>query len=374
MDIQPFSIEAFYTRYEFSTPHNLSASDCETMTVRDLLRLANMPESALLDQRLHYTESQGHPDLRAAVSRLYQQVTADGVIILTAPEEGIYTTMRALLEPGDHVVVLTPAYESLLNLAEHITGNVSQWAVRPTAGGWALDLGDLERLVTAETKLIVVNFPHNPTGLLPSSTEFEAILAIARRHGVWLFCDEMYRGLERDPQHRLPSAIDRYDRAIILSGLSKIHGLPGLRSGWLALHDSDLRERIINWKYYTTICPPGPSELLAQAALQAHGQLVGRNRALINRNLALAHDFFDRRPDTFEWRPPQAGPVALVGLNTPSATTYCRALAEERGVLLLPSTTLGYGDRHVRFGFGRGTFATALGVYEAVLAEGWAPA
>jgi aspartate/methionine/tyrosine aminotransferase len=374
MDIQPFSIEAFYARYEFSTPHNLSASDCETMSTRDLLRLANMPESALLDQRLHYTESQGHPDLRAAVSRLYQQASPAEIVILTAPEEGIYTTMRALLSPGDHVVVLTPAYESLLNLAEHITGNVSQWTVRPIDGGWALDLGELERLVSAETKLIVVNFPHNPTGLLPSSTEFEAILAIARRHGVWLFCDEMYRGLERDPQHRLPSAIDRYDRSIILSGLSKIHGLPGLRSGWLALHDPALLAGIMNWKFYTTICPPGPSELLAQAALQAHGQLVGRNRALINRNLALAHDFFARRPDTFGWRPPQAGPVALVGLNTPSATAYCRALAEERGVLLLPSTTLGYGDRHVRFGFGRGTFATALGVYEAALAEGWAPA
>ncbi len=373
MDIQPFTIEAFYALYEFSTPYILSASDCETMSVRDLLRLANMPESALLDQRLAYTESQGNPDLRAAVSRLYQQASADEVVILTAPEEGIYTTMRALLEPGDHVVVLTPAYESLLNLADHITGNVSHWAVQPTADGWALDLAELERLVTAETKLLIVNFPHNPTGLLPSTVEFEAILAIARRHGTWLFCDEMYRGLERDPQHRLPSAIDRYERAIILSGLSKVHGLPGLRSGWLALHDEALLESIMNWKFYTTICPPGPSELLAQAALQAHGQLVGRNRALIGRNLALANDFFGRWPDTFDWRPPMAGPVALVGIHTPSAEAYCHALAKERGVLLLPSTTLGYGDRHVRFGFGRGTFATALGVYEAALAEGWTP-
>ncbi|MEZ4515575.1 MAG: aminotransferase class I/II-fold pyridoxal phosphate-dependent enzyme [Chloroflexota bacterium] len=373
MDIKPFTIEEFFSLYEFSTPHMLSASDCETLSVRDLLRLANMPESALLDQRQNYTESQGNPDLRAAISRLYQQVTTDEVIVLTAPEEGIYVTMRALLEPGDHVVVLTPAYESLLNLAEHITGNVSQWAVRQTADSWELDLAELERLVTADTKLLIVNFPHNPTGLLPSTVEFESIIAIARRHGTRLFCDEMYRGLERDPQHRLPSAIDRYDRAIILSGLSKIHGLPGLRSGWLVLHDDDLRERIMSWKYYTSICPPAPSELLAQAALQAHGQLVGRNRALIGRNLALAEEFFARWPDMFDWRPPQAGPVALVGVNTPSTTTYCHALAQQRGVLLLPSSCLGYGNQHVRFGFGRGPFAAALGAYEATLAEGWTP-
>ena len=373
MDIKPFTIEAFYALYEFTTPHILSASDCETMSVRDLLRLANMPESALLDQRLNYTESQGNPDLRTAISRLYQQAAADEIVVLTAPEEGIYITMRALLSPGDHVVVLTPAYESLLNLADHITGNVSQWAIQPTADGWALDLAELERLVTADTKLLIVNFPHNPTGLLPSTIEFEAILAIARRHGTWLFCDEMYRGLERDPQHRLPSAIDRYDRAIILSGLSKVHGLPGLRSGWLALHDTALLESMMNWKFYTTICPPGPSELLAEAALQAHGQLVGRNRALIGRNLAIAGEFFGRWPDLFDWRPPQAGPVALVGLHVPSADAYCHALAQEKGVLLLPGTCLGYDDHHVRFGFGRGPFAAALGAYERVLEEGWSP-
>lgn len=373
MNIQPFTIEVFYALYEFTTPYILSASDCETMNTRDLLRLANMPESALLDQRLSYTESQGNPDLRSAVSRLYRQTSAEEIVILTAPEEGIYVTLRALLDPGDHVVVLTPAYESLLNLAEHITGNVSPWAIQPTAGGWALDLAELERLVTADTKLIIVNFPHNPTGLLPSTIEFEAIIAVARKHGTWLFCDEMYRGLERDPQQRLPSAIDRYDRAIILSGLSKVHGLPGLRSGWLALHDAALRDAIMNWKFYTTICPPGPSELLAQAALHAHGQLVGRNRALIGHNLALANEFFGRWPELFAWRPPQAGPVALVGLNTPSATAYCHALAQERGVLLLPGTCLGYDDHHVRFGFGRGNFGAALGVYEAALSEGWQP-
>lgn len=373
MDIKPFTIEDFFARYEFTTPHILSASDCETISVRELLALGGLPEAALLDQRLSYTESQGDPELREAISNQYETTTANDVLVLAAPEEGIYIAMRALLEPGDHVIVLTPAYESLLNLAGHITGNVSQWEIQATAAGWALDLAALERLATPDTEFIVVNFPHNPTGLLPSAEEFTAIVAIARRCGAWLFCDEMYRGLERDPNQQLPSAVDLYDRAIVLSGLSKSYGLPGLRSGWLALHDAVLMQSLINWKFYTSICAPGPSETLAKAALSARDALIGRNRELIDQNLLIAQSFFDRRPGMFAWRPPQAGPVALVGIDTPSTTTYCHALAREKGVLLLPGATLGYGDQHVRFGFGRASLPVALGVYEAALDEGWAP-
>ena len=131
MQIKPFATEEFFARYEFTTPHLLCASDCETLTVGDLLRLAGANAADLLDLRLSYTESAGHPALRAAVAALYEQVAPEEVVILGAPEEGIYLTMRALLSPGDHAVVLTPAYDSLLNLAEHAGADVSRWAVRP---------------------------------------------------------------------------------------------------------------------------------------------------------------------------------------------------------------------------------------------------
>lgn len=367
MNIAPFTTEQFFARYEFSTPYILCASDCETTTVGEVLRLAGMDTAELLDLRLGYTESQGSPALRAAIAGRYDRVKPEEVVSLGAPEEGIYLTMRTLLEPGDHVVVLTPAYDSLLNLAEHISGNVSRWPIRPVDTGWRLDLDELARLVTAETRLVIVNFPHNPTGLLPSPAEFAALLDIVRGRGSWLFSDEMYRGLERDPATRLPSATDQYERAIILAGLSKTHGLPGLRTGWLVVHDPALREALINWKHYTTICPPAPSELLALAALRAHETLVARSRATVATNLALAESFFARHGDWFHWRPPQAGSVALVGLNAPSAAAYCRDLARDAGVLLLPGSHLGYDDRSVRFGFGRVNFGEALQWYEAYL-------
>lgn len=370
MQIKPFATEAFFNLYEFTTPHLLGASDCETMSVGELLHVAGVAADDLLDLRLNYTESPGHPALRAAVAALYESIAPDEVVGLGAPEEGIYLTLRALLEPSDHVIVLTPAYDSLINLADHISGNVSRWPLRAQPGGWALDLDELDRLVTDETRLVVVNFPHNPTGYLPDAAEFEALIDIVRRRGAWLLCDEMYHGLERDPAQRLPSAADRYERAVVLSGLSKTYGLPGLRTGWLVIRDPALRAALINWKHYTTICAAAPSEALAIVALGIHEQLAARSRRLITGNLATAASFFGRWPELFDWRPPRAGSVALVGLDVPSATDYCHALARDAGVLLLPGTCLGAGDHSVRFGFGRAGFAQALAAYEHHLENG----
>ena len=364
MKIAPFATEQFYALYEFNTPHLLSVSDCETVTVGELLRIAGTSLDDLSALRLGYTESQGHPDLRAAIASTYERVSADEVVVLTSPVEGIYLTMQALLDPGDEAIVLMPAYDSLKNVAEHICGSVHAWELIPTATGWRLDFDALEQMMSDETQLIVVNFPHNPTGYLPSADEFATLINIARWYNTWLFSDEMYRGLEFSGVETLPSAADLYERSVVLSGLSKAYGLPGLRAGWLIVRNDIARHDLINWKHYTTICPSAPSEFLAMAALAAREQLVARSNATIVENLQLAKPFFERWRDFFTWRPPQAGSVALVGVDVPSATEYCHELARTAGVLLLPSSCMGYGDKHVRFGFGRAAFPAALQHYE----------
>ncbi len=367
MKIEPFSIEHYFARYEFSTPYLLCSSDCDTVTVSELLEMNGQTEADLGRLSLGYTESQGNPALREAIAGNYDQALADDIVVLGSPEEGIYLIMRALLDPGDHVVVLTPAYDSLLNLARHVSGNVSQWELKAGVNGWEIDLDELAKLVTAGTKLIVVNFPHNPTGFVPELEQLQAVAMIAERSGAWVFCDEMYRGLELFGRETLPSMADVFERGLVLAGLSKVHGLPGLRSGWLVVRDQSLRADVLNWKFYTSICPPGPSELLALTAVQVQDQLAARNRNLIEGNVATVEQFFGRWPGLFTWRPPQAGSIALVGLHKPSAEAYCHHLAEQAGVLLLPSSCLGYGDGHVRMGFGRRNFDEALGRYEAFL-------
>lgn len=366
MQIEPFATEQFFASYEFVTPHPLSVSDCETTSIAELLALAGQSLQALGRLRLGYTESQGSPLLREAIAGAYDEVNPDEVVALNAPVEGIYLTLRTLIEAEDEVVVLMPAYDALYNVAQHIGGGARRWELLPTEEGWALDFEALGALVNPKTKLLVVNFPHNPTGFLPTAAQFSRLLDFAKAHDLWLFCDEMYRGLEYG-RPALPSASDAYEKCVVLGGLSKAHGLPGLRTGWLIVKDEQVRNALVNWKHYTSICPPAPSEFLALAALQVQEQLVAKSRALIEQNLALAAPFFKKWAHFFSWRPPLAGPVALVGIGVDSATAYCHELTQAAGVMLLPASFLGYDDRHVRFGFGRASFPEALAHYDAHL-------
>ena len=371
MKIAPFATEHFFARYEFSTPYQLCNSDCESMTVTELLSLAGVSWEDFGRLSLGYTESPGNPQLRAAIAAAYVSVAAEDVLVLATPVEGIYLAARALLDPGDEVIVLTPAYDALVNMFEHVAGRerVHRWAFRPAQSRWELDFDELEGLVTSRTRLLVVNFPHNPTGFLPSRDQLAQLVALVERHGLWLFYDEMYHGLVHSGTAPIPSAADLTPRAVVLSGLSKTYGLPGLRTGWLVVKDPELRANLFNWKFYTSICPPAPSEFLAMAAWQVRDQLRARNIAQIEHNLALAGDFFRRWPDLFTWRPPMAGSVALVGMAVPSVGAFATGLAEEAGVLIHPATTLGWDDQHMRMGFGRAGFGEALGHFEAYLSR-----
>lgn len=371
MNIAPFATEHFYAQYEFNTPYQLCNSDCETVTVAELLAMAGMTPADLGDLSLGYTESQGNPALREAIAVTYATAVAGDIVMLGTPVEGIYLAARALLEPGDEVIVLTPAYDALINLFEHVVGaeRVHRWAFEATAGGWQLDLDRLERLITPRTRLIVANFPHNPTGFLPTRAQLERLTAVVERHDLWLFYDEMYFGLVHSGTPAVPSAADLTPRAVVLSGLSKTYGLPGLRTGWLVIQDAALRANVLNWKFYTSICPPAPSEFLALAAWRVRDPLRARNIARIERNLALADAFFARWPERFVWRRPLAGSTALVKMNIPSVTRLADRLAVEAGVLIHPAVTLGSDDQHMRMGFGRDGFAAALERFEAYLLE-----
>jgi aspartate/methionine/tyrosine aminotransferase len=369
--IEPFATEQFFDAYEFSCPHALSASDCESMSIAELVAMAGLSMDAFGRVPLQYTEARGVPELRERVAAQYSTVTPDEVVVLGAPEEGIYTAMRALLDPDDAVVVLTPCYDSLANVARHIGCRVEPHPLQPVDGGWSLDLERFEaQLRAVEPRLVVVNFPHNPTGFLPDARQYAALVDMTEKVGAWLLSDEMYRGLELDPASRLPSAADVSDRAVVLGGLSKTHGLPGLRAGWLVIREPTLREAVVNWKHYTTICASAPSQWLASAALRVSDELAARSVATIRHNLGVAEAFFSRWGSRFVWRPPVAGSVALVQTRHADAAEYCGALARRAGIVLLPGSCVGAPPQFVRFGLGRRAFPESLAAYDADLAAG----
>jgi aspartate/methionine/tyrosine aminotransferase len=366
MRIASFETEHFFARHEFSTPYQLCNSDCESFSISELLALAGEPPEHLSELRLGYTEPQGNRELRRSIASLHNAVNADDVMVLGTPVEGIYLAARALLEPGDEVIVLTPAYDALIRMFEHVAGaaQVKRWAFMPTATSWELDLDAFRRLLTAKTRLVVVNFPHNPTGYLPKPGFQQQLVSLIDQHGLLMFSDEMYFGLVQPGVTPVPSAADVTKNAIVLSGLSKTYGLPGLRCGWLIVRDETLRENLMNWKFYTSICPPGPTEYLASLALRAGKSLRERNINRIAQNMKLADAFFARWPELFSWRRPAAGSTALVGYDVPSVSAVSEKLAKEEGILIQSAGMLGGDDQHMRIGLGRDGFAAALGKFE----------
>jgi len=368
MQITDFKLERYFAEHEFKVRYLLSASDCEALALDELLGIADADALALWrGLKLSYTESQGHPQLRTEVAGLYRALGAESVLI-AAPEELIFIAMNALLRPGDHMIVTYPGYQSLYAIAEALGCAVTRWPLTARDGRWRLDLDFLADQIRPETRLLVVNFPHNPTGYLPARNELDAIIELARRHDLHVFSDEMYRLLEYDAGERLPPVADLYERGISLSGLSKTFALPGLRIGWLAMRDADLLARCIAFHDYTTICNSAPSEILGIMALRAQDRIVARNLAIILRNRGEMARFCARHGDLFTWLPPQAGSVAFPQLRGARPVgEFCRDVLDKRDVMILPGDVFDHEGNHFRVGLGRTDFPEALAQVEAYL-------
>ena len=379
MRLPDFELEVFFGRYEFSTPYLLAQSDCESLSIDALLALEPDPEKArheFLQTRLGYSPNDGSPALRQAVSRLYKHMAEKDVLLFTGAQEGIFACMNVLLEPGDHVICQFPGYQSLYDLPRALGCTVGFWRLEAEdqEGGWRLDLDALKRLIRPETRLIVINSPHNPTGFALDARQTEALCALAQQHGIWIFADEVYRGLgwnarpgEEDCgcEEIAPWLCDMYERSISLGVMSKAYGLPGVRVGWLACGDVGLMDGISRYKNYLSICGAAPSEALACTAL-AHGPaLLQRSRNIIQENLRVADAFFARHADFITYNRPLAGPIGfpLLHGDEPSEA-FCIRLACEAGVLLLPGSVYGLAAPYVRMGFGRQSFAANLDVLD----------
>jgi aspartate/methionine/tyrosine aminotransferase len=382
MSYIPFHLERFFAATEFTTPHLLAVSDCQTRTVGDLLALEPDAVRRFADLPLAYTDSAGGLELREAVAGRYDGVTVGEVLVHATAVEAIYTTMRALVGPGDRVVVQMPAYQALWGAAAMSGAEVVPWWGRP-GEGWAPDLDELPTLLAAPgTRMLVVNSPHNPTGWYADEASLRSIVQAAERAGVRLFCDEAYRGTEFRCEAG-PSAVSLSPTAVGLGLVSKGLGLPGLRTGWLVSRDRAVLDRIAGYKDFTSICGSAPSEFLAALALRHADRILDDTRALLTRNLEALSHFMERHATIFSWTPPQAGPVTFASLRDAErwggAEAFCDRARTEAGVLLAPGPLFGGvepGSRReagldsaFRVGIGRATFIAGLEVLDAWLVD-----
>ena len=353
-----FKLETYFSRWEFTARYHLCASDIETLSLAELLALAGDADRDRWEQlRLGYIETFGTPALRAAVASTYDTVDPADVLAFAGAEEGIFAAMQVLLTPDDHAVVTTPNYQS----AETLPGAICDVTGIPLDENddWHLDIDRVEDALRPNTRLISINFPHNPTGKILPRGDFDALIEIARKRGIYVFSDEVYRLIERDPALRLPQIADVYERGLSLNVMSKSYGLPGLRIGWIATRDRALLGRMERVKHYLSICNSAPGEVLATIALNSADRILARNRGIVDANLTTLGRFFDDYPELFEWTVPDGGCVGFPRYRgSDGVESFCERLVADAGVLLLPASVYrsAYGpsprDRF-RIGYGR---------------------
>jgi aspartate/methionine/tyrosine aminotransferase len=290
--------------------------------------------------------------------------------VFAGAEEAIFCLIHVLVGPGDHVVCTWPGYQSLYEVARAAGAKVSLHALREE-DGWALDPDRLRRSIHPDTKLVIVNAPHNPTGMHPTTDEWAAVVKACAEAGVRLLADEVYRFLELDPADRLAAGADALpERGISLGVMSKSFAMAGLRIGWLATRDRALLERCAAFKDYTTICSSAPSEVLALIGLRARETVLERSRSIVVANLERMDRFFADHGEDVSWVRPRAGSTAFPRLlRRGPIDRFASELVEAEGVLLLPGSAFGYAGDHFRLGLGRTDLPEAVERLEAFLAR-----
>ncbi|MHA1169025.1 MAG: aminotransferase class I/II-fold pyridoxal phosphate-dependent enzyme, partial [Candidatus Hodarchaeales archaeon] len=247
---------------------------------------------------------------------------------------------------------------SLYEIAKSIGCEISRWTM-DSEKDWDLDLNQLVSSISPQTKVIIINFPHNPTGGMVDEKKFTEIIDVARNKDLYIFSDEVYRFLEFEGK-TLPPACDLYDRAVSLGVMSKAFGLAGLRIGWIATRDKIL-DKMAAFKDYTTICNSTHGEFLAELALRNKSSILERNLKIISSNLKLLDDFFKKNREIMTWNRPKAGSIAFPRLkNGLSSSDLSRDVLADKGVMLLPGKLFDYGDSHFRIGYGRKSMPEAL--------------
>lgn len=365
-----FKLETHFSKWEFKARYHMTASDAESTSLRDLLAMATPEEREDFEGMwLGYTETWGAPDLRETIATTYANQTTSDVLCFAGASEGIFAANSVILDKDSHAIVVTPNYQSHETLPVAIC-EATGVPLDPE-DGWSLDIDRVAAAIRPNTRLMTINFPHNPTGTILPLERYEALIELCRKHGIYILHDEIFNGLGPTGARHLPFIADVYERGLSLNVMSKSYGLPGLRIGWIACQDAEVLSKMERMKHYLSICNSGPSERLTKIALTNRDALLARNCAIVDENLPKWEAFFSRYPDLFDWRRPDGSCMAFPRYKGPEGVEeFCRALVEESGVLLLPSTIYSSDlgptptDRF-RLGFGRTGLDEGLAALEA---------
>lgn len=357
MNYETFALERWMTRWELEVSHDICESGIKPMSLEDIYDL--LPEAVARDLEvairttpLGYSEARGTLALREALAGTYKDTGAENILVTTGAIEANFLLFNVLLQPGDHAVVVDPAYQQLQSVPRALGAEVDLLSVVHN-DGYYYDLAELRSLMRDNTKLIVLNTPHNPTGAMLTDDQLDEIVAIAKDHDAWVLCDEAYRWIEHPDGERIPSPMrGRYEKGISVGTVSKPFGVPGLRIGWFAAPE-EIVQAAWGLRDYVSLSPAKLSDLITTVLVRYREAVFARNAAIIGRNLETASTWFRDNADLASWVAPRAGLLGMMRYTADiDSTTLADRLAGETGVMLAPGDAFGMPGT-LRIGIGQ---------------------
>ena len=346
MKLPPFLLDHWIAKYEFADPpiaYNLAASTGPKLSLHELLKMGG---GSLDDVALSYAPPEGQKSLRAAIAA-FHGVDPDWVVVTTGASEALSILYCLAVEPGAEIVLPDPGFPAFEAVASAWGLKTMHYALRRDEN-FAQTADAVLAAVGSKCVLALVNSPHNPTGAVMPRHEIERLASGLQGRGARLIVDEVYRPLYSGKPE--PSAAG-IDNVIVVSDMSKALSLPGLRTGWLIIGDSELRQRAIDARSYFTISGSPLLEALTRHALINREAIFTALREVAQRNITLLADFMARTSDTLGWVPPAGGTVCFPWFKDGrDARPFCEAAAA-RGVLIAPGDCF-QAPSHMRFGFG----------------------
>jgi aspartate/methionine/tyrosine aminotransferase len=338
MHIKDFAVEQWMNEWETKCTYNVAETCVYSVSLDELLGLCGVDEAEFLgsicDRRLTYGAIEGSPELLKGICGLYRSVSPDNVIPTHGAAGANALVLSTLVEPGDHVVSVMPTYQQLYSIPEACGAKVDILHL-DRKKHYHVDVEELERLVTDETKVICINNPDNPTGALLDEDTLSAIVDVARRHDSWLMCDEVYRLLTQDDTYS-PSVVDLYEKGVTTSSMSKVWSLAGIRLGWCITKDPELLRALLSHRDYNLISCGLLDEAIGSLALSHADALLARSRRIVRQNLATLMRWVESEPHLSVVRP-EAGTTALVYYDYEiDSYEFCSRLIEEEGALVTP--------------------------------------
>jgi aspartate/methionine/tyrosine aminotransferase len=337
--IEPFALERWMTAHELSASYDIAESGILPLSTNDLLAFEEPEErrailERLLDTPLGYSEASGSLELRTTLANTYRECGPENILVTTGAIEANFLLFNVLLDPGDHVVAVNPAYQQLNSVPRAVGADVNLWRIGPESCRYDLD-------------------------------ELERVYDLAESVGAWVLCDEAYRWLEVPGGDRFaPPAFNYGSSAISVGTISKPFGLPGLRIGWMAA-PAEIVTECWSMRDYVSLSPGKLSDALAILAFKHRDRIIERNRKIIGQNLEATNRFVEERSEFLSWTPPRGGLLALLRYELDVLSLeLANRLSEEQGVMLAPGSAFGF-EHHLRIGIGQDPAIFAEGLRRA---------